>query len=207
MADRQTNSVWTHLDGEAIDGPMEGAKMDVILLVHTTWKEWQGLHPDTLVLSDDTAFRSRYRDVEIGQPNRRLGLLYEDDRLKSEELVLGVMAGDSYAAYPLFELKETNGVVEDTIGGAPIVVFYVATAHSAIAFSRLVDGRQAQFEAVGDGMFLVQDSVTGTTWDFTGRGGAGALKGASLDFVTSYLSEWYGWSAYHPATSIYQVPQ
>lgn len=206
MVDRQTNSVWTHLDGEAIDGTMQGSKMEIVFLVHTTWKEWQRLHPDTLVLSDDTPFRSRYREVKIGQPNGRASqaLLYGDDRLKAEELVLGVRAGDTYAAYPLVELNETNGVVEDILGDTPIVVFYDAVAVSAIAFSSLVEGRRALFENVGDGTFLARDSITGTTWDFTGQGVAGTLKGASLKFVASYLSEWYGWSAYHPSTSVYE---
>ncbi len=41
MADRQTNSIWSHLDGDAFEGPMTGAGMDFIPLIHTTWEEWQ----------------------------------------------------------------------------------------------------------------------------------------------------------------------
>lgn len=183
--------------------------MEFVPLLLTTWEEWRTLHPDTLVLSDETPFQSLYRDVQIGRPNPRADqdLLYGDERLTAEELVLGVMAEESYAAYPLSVLKETDGVVNDKIGQLPIVVFYDANANSAIAFSRLVDGREAQFEVTSDDPFRARDSVTDTTWDITGRGITGPKEGASLEFVTSYLSEWYGWAAYHPTTIVYQLPR
>ena len=129
-----------------------------------------------------------------------------DERLQAEELVLGVMVADSYVAYQLSALKETDGVVNDRIGEVPIVVFYDAKTNSAIAFSRLVDGQEAQFEVVSDDPFRARDSVSDTTWDITGRGVTGPKEGSTLDFVTSFVSEWYGWAAYHP-TTIVQLPQ
>ena len=205
MADRQTNSVWSHLDGVAIEGPLTGTEMSFIPLIHTTWEEWLDLHPDTSVLSYDTDFPAQYRDVTIGMPNGRFAqdLLTIDDRLQSEALVLGIMVEDAFVAYPVSVLEQTSGVINDEVAGIPIVVFYDAPANAAIAFSRQVDGQEAQFEPVAGDSFLARDSVSGTLWDFSGRSVA---EDASLDFVTSYLSEWYGWSAYHPATTIYALP-
>ena len=205
MADRQTNSVWSHLDGVAIEGPLTGTEMSFIPLIHTTWEEWLDLHPDTSVLSYDTDFQAQYRDVTIGMPNGRFAqdLLTVDDRLQSEALVLGIMVEDAFVAYPVSVLEQTSGVINDNVAGIPIVVFYDAQANAAIAFSRQVDGQEAQFERVAGDSFLARDSVSGTLWDFSGRSVAGD---ASLEFVTSYLSEWYGWSAYHPATTIYALP-
>ena len=205
MADRQTNSVWSHLDGEAIEGPLTGTEMSFIPLVHTTWEEWLDLHPDTSVLSYDTDFQAQYRSVTLGMPNGRFDreLLSVDDRLQSEALVLGVMVEDAFVAYPVSVLEQTSGIINTNVAGIPIVIFYDAPANAAIAFSRQVDGQEAQFEPVASDSFLARDGVSGTLWDFSGRSVAG---NASLDFVTSYLSEWYGWSAYHPATTIYALP-
>ena len=179
--------------------------MSFIPLIHTTWEEWLDLNPDTSVLSYDTDFQAQYRDVTIGMPNGRFAqdLLTVDDRLQSEALVLGIMVEDAFVAYPVSVLEQTSGVINDNVAGIPIVVFYDAQANAAIAFSRQVDGQEAQFELVAGDSFLARDSVSGTLWDFSGRSVAGD---ASLDFVTSYLSEWYGWSAYHPATTIYALP-
>ena len=151
--------------------------MQFIPLVHTTWEEWQVLHPDTVVLSDDTAFRSRYRDVRLGVPNRRRTqeFLSGDDRLASEALVLGVVIGDSYVAYPLDALAATNGVLADSVDGTDIIVFYDAKAESAIAFSGVVNGEVARFEPVAGQGFRARDDVTNSTWDFTGRAVDGAM--------------------------------
>ena len=73
MIDRQTGSVWSHLDGEAIQGPVTGATMGFIPILLTSWEEWRNLRPDTGVLSDDTPFRSRYRDVQVGMPQPASG--------------------------------------------------------------------------------------------------------------------------------------
>lgn len=209
MIDRETGSVWSHLDGVALEGPETGAQMEFIPMLVSTWEDWRDLNPSTVVLSDDTPFRSRYRDVEVGMPNPQggLDLLYGDDRLKAEELVLGVMTDESFAAYPLFELSGTDGVVNDTIDQLPIVIFYDAGSNSATAFSRVIDGREAQFEAVGSDPFLARDNLTNTTWNITGVGVAGVAEGDALDFVVAYVSEWYGWSAYHPATTLFAAPE
>ena len=205
MADRQTNSIWSHLDGAAIEGPLTGTEMDFIPLIHTTWEEWQTLHPETTVISYDTEYQAQYRSVTLGMPNGRFAreLQTVDDRLQSEALVLGVMVDDAFVAYPVTELEQTSGVLNEDVAGVPIVVFYDAGNNAAIAFSRLVDGREAQFELVPGDSFLARDSVSDTLWDFEGRSVSGD---GSLEFVTSYLSEWYGWSAYHPATTIYALP-
>ena len=44
---------------------------------------------------------------------------------------------------------------------------------------------------------------TGTVWDRSGRAVAGPDTGAELGFVTSFVTEWYGWAAYHPNTGIF----
>ena len=85
MTDRQTNSVWSHLDGEAFEGPMIGKEMGFLPLIHTTWEEWRALHPETSVLSFETGFEAQYRSVTIGMPNGRFDreLLSVDERLRS----------------------------------------------------------------------------------------------------------------------------
>ena len=207
MADRQTNSVWSHLDGEAFEGTLAGTEMDFLPLIHTTWEEWQALHPETTVLSFDTEFQAQYRSVTLGMPNGRFDreLLLGDDRLESEALVLGVMIQDEFVAYPVATLEQTSGVINTELDGNPVVIFYDAANNAGIAFSPIVEADVAQFERVDADSFLARDSVSGSTWDFSGRNTSdSAAESSSLEFITSYLSEWYGWSAYHPETTIYE---
>ncbi len=59
--------------------------------------------------------------------------------------------------------------------------------------------RPNQFSAEGDEITHSTDS----RFDLNGRATAGPLADSRLPFVTSFVSEWYGWVAYHPQTSIY----
>ena len=53
MIDRETGTVWTHLDGKAVQGPLQGARMEMIPMPQMTWADWVVLHPETMVLSPD----------------------------------------------------------------------------------------------------------------------------------------------------------
>ena len=68
MSDRATGSVWSHLGGNALEGPLKGAEMDFIPILQTTWEKWRELYPDTLVLSDDTPYRRWYAEAPSAPP-------------------------------------------------------------------------------------------------------------------------------------------
>ena len=116
------------------------------------------------------------------------------------------MVGDAFVAYPVAALEQTSGVINVDVDGVPIVVFYDAEANAGIAYARNVDGETARFERASGASFLATDSISGFLWDFSGRNVSDDDADDSLEFVTSYLSEWYGWSAYHPDTTIYEQP-
>jgi len=90
-------------------------------------------------------------------------------------------------------------VVEDELGGHPIVVFLDPDASFGLAYSSAVDGTALALR-VEDGHIVDGER---TVWDATGRAVEGPRAGAQLQFVTSFVTEWYGWVAYYPATSIY----
>ena len=63
MYDRQTDSRWPQLLGQAISGPSLGTTLEEVPLEWTTWGRWRGTHPATAVLSTDTGhLRSYGRD-------------------------------------------------------------------------------------------------------------------------------------------------
>ena len=202
MIDRETGSIWTHLDGKAIQGPMEGQRMTMIPLPQMTWEEWQVSRPDTLVLSQDTPFANRYRPVRIARYNQREAG-FGDDRLASNALVIGVEVDGAFKGYPVDEVGKV-GVVNDTLSGQPILIVYDRAAQSGLAFSRVVGDQVLEFyDSANEGSEL-RDRATNSIWEIQGLAIEGSLKGAKLDFVSSFISEWYGWSGYHPETDIYE---
>ena len=203
MKDRETGTIWTHLDGKAIAGLLEGQRLRMVPIPQTTWGQWKADFADTLVLDPDTPFRDRYvRPVQIGvyNPNEAI---YGDDRLPSNTLVVGVEVEGVFKGYPLDELESAGGVVNDTLAGKPIVVVYDSIARTGLAYLRQLDGRTLEFDNVSEDGYEVRDRETGSLWDAHGRTVEGAYGEARLEFVLSFISEWYGWSAYHPDTLLY----
>ncbi len=200
MSDRQTGSVWTHYDGTVLLGPLAGddIAMPIEPMVHTSWENWTEAHPDTLVLDWYQEFASQYRDVDIGRAGK--GRVFTqsvanfDDRLPENELVLGAGVGLDYRAYVLADTGSELAVINDHLGGQPVVVFVDAATVFGLAFSAVVDGEARTF-SVADGQ-IVDD--TGAAWTIEGTPVEGTDDDPSLDFVTSFVTEWYGWSPTTP---------
>ncbi len=204
MDDRQTGSIWTHYDGSILTGPLAGQdlQLEIQPMIHTTWAEWRSQHPDTLVLNWMPEYADRYRDLEPGRAGLsqqfQRTLLYEDYRLPENELVLGVNLGDKFRAYVLDDFEGLTAV-NDTLDGLPVVIFLDPQNDFALAYLARVDGKPLEFAT--DGQRILDQ--TGSVWSVAGLALSGPLAGRELQYGTSFVTEWYGWAAYHPNTSNY----
>lgn len=206
MRDRQTGTVWNHLDGKAVAGPLKGERLEMIPLLQTSWEAWLDEYPGTTVLAFDTGYQGTYqrRERQIGQFTITEALK-GDGRLYGNTLIVGVEVEEVYKGYTLSSLATRGGVLNDELGGEPIVVVHDDSSLTGIAYSRRVGGEVLTFRpAVSpSGRLLLEDAATGTRWNLSGKGVEGPLSQEKLTFVPSIISEWYGWSAYHPQTGLF----
>lgn len=139
MYDRETGSLWSHLLGAAIRGPLEGATLATIPSTFTSWSEWRRSHPGTLVLSPDDAPYDAYTGYYESRRTGISGLRRLDPRLRTKELVFAVMA-PSAKAYAFRDLERLRRI-RDTLSGRPVEVVYRGP-RSAEAFLRGASGRR-----------------------------------------------------------------
>lgn len=91
--------------------------------------------------------------------------------------------------------------MQDSVGGVPIVILEDVDGAPSLAYHRaLTDGRVLDFERRDGAIF---DVATGSRWSSSGLAIEGELAGLQLTFVTSFFTEWYGWAAFHPDSTIY----
>ena len=221
MFDRQTESLWQQLTGEAIVGELTGKTLTQVPAQIVSFEQFREAHPEGRVLSRDTGHsrsygRNPYAGYDqIGRPP----FLFQgriDDRLAPMEKVVTVEIDGVYKAYP-HSLTREERVVHDTVGGRELVVFHADGAVSALDAERIsasreigttgvfdprVDDRTLRFR-YRDGRFV--DEETGSTWTVTGRAVAGPLEGAELEPIPhgNYFS--FAWFAFRPETSVYGV--
>jgi hypothetical protein len=205
MYDRQTNSLWAQLLGEAVEGPMEGTKLEFVSAIHTTWADWKAQHPDTLALVKGySGSRSGYGSYFNSGRAGVLGEFVDDNRLYVKEFVIGVEGQGEPVAYP-FSVLNDKPVVNDQVGDLSVlVVFSVETGAGAVFSRQLVDGRTLTF-AAKDGLIL-EDVETGSSWDgMRGLALEGTLAGTQLESVKSTASFWFGWKDWFPETRVYRI--
>ena len=202
MYDRQTGTLWSQLLGEAVEGELEGTKLEFLPAWQTTWADWKARHPDTLALEkgyfgDADPYQYYYEDGRAGV----IGETNTDERLYIKEFVIGVEIDGQAIAYPFSLLNETP-VVNDQIGETPVLIVFNAETGTGVVFDRRSAGQTLTFQAQ-DGLTLI-DMETGSTWEgLTGQALDGTLAGESLTRVKSTASFWFGWKDWYPGTQVY----
>lgn len=144
LYDRQTQSLWSQLLGQAISGPLKGQRLTMLPVIHTTWADWRVRHPTTQILSTDTGkVRPYERDAYPGYDNSEeiiFPLEFRSAGYHPKERVLGVRLGNLTKAYPFVELGKTSGVVSDQMGGTALTIRFDRQSLRATAYS--ADGQQ-----------------------------------------------------------------
>jgi hypothetical protein len=198
MIDEQTQTIWAPFTGDALVGPLVGHKLSFEPVETTTLPRWLAAHPNSL--APDPAVMVTPNPLGPGESEHagalRRSVPTWDPRLPARELVLGVMVGNAARAYVVGSKPPGPMVVQDEVGGSPLVLVAGPGAWP-LAYDRRVDGRTLAFRLSGGRM--VDES--GSVWKGW-RAVDGPMAGASLGFVPSHLSEWYAWAAYHPDTGV-----
>ena len=169
MWDRQTQSWWQQLTGEAIVGELTGARLTLLPATIVAWQDFAVTYPEGLALSRDTGHRRSYGSnpyVGYDQVGQSPFLYFgpEDGRLRAMERVAAVTLGDEAVAFPFSSLAE-EGVVHHTLNGQEMVVFFSPGVRSALDQPSIADSRRVG----ATGVFLRE--LEGQTLTFTSESG------------------------------------
>ncbi|CAN5785900.1 DUF3179 domain-containing protein [soil metagenome] len=220
MWDRQTESWWQQLTGEAIVGTLTGSRLSVIPAQILGWQTFKEQYPFGDVLSIETGFSrpygsnpySGYDDVNASP------FLFDqqaDGRLLPMERVVGVELGVEQAAYLVGDIAEP-GAINDVLDGKPVVILLSGGSVSAtdageIAASREV-GQAGAFLREAGGQVLtfaidssgnIVDEETASVWSVTGRAEVGPLADTQLTAIPHVVAFWFSWAAAFPETRLW----
>ena len=213
MYDHQTRSLWSHITGEAIQGPLKGKQLKPLAsMPQIAWKTWQTNYPNTSVLSvpfrdgmRQSLSRDSYQRYHTSQDTGVSGTEYTDDRLPNKSLVIGVQvktkAGNTqFRVYPITDFTET-AVINDTLGDVPLLIFHDKTSFATTVYKRLMEGQTLTFKHKDD--YFAQDD-SGTQWNLiTGEATSGQYNGTRLERLPAVNIYWFAWARYYPQTTIY----
>jgi hypothetical protein len=213
LRDSRTGSYWNHYEGLALRGRSRGHRLPWVPIYHMEWSDWRALHPDTEVIrppddaSHPDARHGHGREEFFARPGidplflpTIVGEL--DSSYPENEMVLAVQRDAGWVAYPLAEVQLEGGVVHDTAGGGPTVVFAGprADGFTMSAFVPRVGNEVLTFVRK-NGAF--RDLNTGTTWTIEGEAVGGPFLGARLEPRTWFYLRWHAWVYSHRKTGLF----
>jgi hypothetical protein len=210
--DAETGSSWQQATGEAIDGPLKGTRLTLFPTVRTTWSEWRRRHPGTLVLKPLPGYAERMPGVSariknatrVGPAGAPNGARTVDERLPARETVAGLEIGRDTVAFSFTALRSAR-VVNERVGGVPVLVVHQPSSDTTTAFDTRASGRTLQFEAANADASALTDLQTRSTWNAYGLALEGPLRGVQLKQLVLIPQYWFAWSQFRPGTRVFKA--
>jgi hypothetical protein len=121
--------------------------------------------------------------------------------LKAQEPVLALEVGGDARAYPL-QILMWHEIVNDVVGGKPVVVTYCPLCNSGLVYKRVVDGVTLDFGTSGKlykSDLVMYDRQSHSLWaQMEGRAIVGERAGTRLALVPANTLAFADWRAAHP---------
>ncbi len=191
ISDVETGSEWPQLSGEAVTGPFQGTRLELVPSVWTNWKTWRTKHPETTVLNFLHTPVGYHHDQE-----------YSNATLEQKDFSAfqwGLARSGKTLSWPFAELSR-EPIVNDSFMGLSLLLIFDTSKSTPTVFERRLDDSELTFRQDASGL---TDHQTGTTWDpITGRAIRGALAGRRLNPIAGAFSQISSWQAFHPTSDV-----
>lgn len=190
--DVSTKSWWRQANGEAIIGPLAGQVLPEVSSDQLTLGRFFALYPQGKVMMPEPLSMHRYDTVGRFEKGLSKSNLTRRDTIpwQDKSWVVGVVVGDAAKAFDWLHLGDVR-VINDRIGGVPIVLAIHPDGQSFVVFERQED---ELFEIRDDSLVSAN-----TAYDFAGLG-----QQANARKLRCYQEFWHSWKQFHPDTEVYR---
>ena len=125
--------------------------------------------------------------------------------LHDDTLIVGVALGGEAKAYPITVL-EHHEMVNDIVGGVPVLVTWCPACGTALVHDRRIDGSARTFGNYSalyeNAMTWYDDETRSLWWQPSGVALSGSLAGVRLDMLPARVATWAVWKRDRPGTLV-----
>ena len=201
--DEETGSIWNHITGEAVYGPLRGYRLPVHNLLHMNAESALAAYPDLQVAVSDRPMREvkgrnyvqRLFDRVRKLSDRLQGtILEEDERRPTMEVGIGIWTENAAKYFPLAVIAEAGDAIVDVLDGRQVVLYVEPSSRAPSALYAETSG------AIWvDGELRLDHGVVlrdGRLLDAEG----GRLE---IERPLQLFTRWYGFALTFPDTEVY----
>lgn len=206
--DRKTNSNWSQMLLQSVNGPLSGTDATNLQVIETTWKTWKEMFPNSKVLSTSTGFNRSYSSYPYGDyRTNNNSLLFsiepDDNRIPRKERVLGIVKDGRAKVYRFSSLSQSNGIIQDVFRGESLVIAGDVQKNIMVVFEKkLPDNNIPVFTIDNSGAGLIKDQF-GNIWDAFGVAVSGPLTGQKLKSPVFIMGYWMAFGSFYRDAEIF----
>lgn len=199
MRDTETSTLWNHITGEAVHGPLLRRTLPISNLLQMNVKQALVMDPNMQVAISSRPFSGggNRLDPNATLSERFIGSLEleaEDTRRPRMELGLGLSAGDTHRFYPMAAIRQRGGAFFDGFDNRKVLIYIdPETATPAALFVEAtgvkVEGTEVRLDdgrAIRSGIFLGRDG-----------------KPQPMDRPLQTFTRWYGFALTFPGCEVF----
>ena len=183
MMDIETETLWSHLLGQAMEGSLMGQELKALPCDMVTWGAWLREHPNTTHLNLE-----------------RTSQIYTKSFYGREEELARFVFGFSgnYGMHHCsFESLQKQPLRNVDARGLPLIIIFEPASTSARIFVRKIEDKTLTFSSVEP--HRIRDKETQSLWDpKSGTAVEGPLRGKRLEPHVGIVSTTRAWMSFHP---------
>ena len=206
--DRATDSYWSQMRLDCVNGENINQKIETYPIIETTWKTWKTMYPDTKLVSLNTGYNRNYGTYPYGSYRTDDNYIIfpvsnNDNRVPNKERVHGIIEGENTKAYRFSEFTNETKVIIDEFSGKETVIIGNETDNFIVSFyTENTSG--LTFSAIQNEYPLILMDSQGNKFDVFGVAIEGPDKGKILNPTQSFIGYWFSWAAFYPSLEIYE---
>lgn len=201
--DEETGSIWNHITGEAVHGPLKGYRLPVYNLLHMNAESALATYPDLQVAISDRPMREvkgrnyvqRLFDRFRALSDRLQGTIREEDeRRPTMEVGIGIWTEESAKYFPLAVIVEAGEVMVDELNGRAVVLYVDPSSRAPAAFyAETKSAAWVEGELRLDGGASLRE----------GKLYAADGERLEVERPLQLFTRWYGFALTFPETEVY----
>lgn len=205
--DRLTDSNWSQILNESVNGELNGQKADLYQLLETNWATARQIYPDIEVVSTSTGFSRTYGTSPYGDYNTNNNLFFfpveKDPRLPSKEKVLAILDDSDAKVYRFSDFSDENIILDSFKGNDYLIV---GNTDFMFAYLLTADLNNLEFTYTFNGIGNTDDTILvdneGTSWNIFGEAISGPRQGQNISVSSAMMGQWFSIPAFYN-TEIY----
>jgi len=203
--DRATDSYWSQMRLDCVNGDLIGREIATYPVIETTWATWRKAYPGSKILNTDTGYSRDYNDYPYGDYRTNddriiFPVAFRDDRLPGKERVLGLVRGEAKRVYSI-ELFEESRVIEDKINGRDILVIGSKEENFIVAFRA---NGLTNLTYVSGQLPIIAEDESGNRISLSGVVESGPRKGEQLQMEDSFMGFFFAFGAFFEGIEIFE---